>query len=186
MKTITNILLGLITLAAISYFTSCDKIESLTDVTFDASMNADIGVVIPAGNDKSVMAEGYEFSESATVDPREDPDIDKYYDKLKGYDVQEVTGTVKKVMGGPVVITQGKVTIESDNESVSWDMPLLKLTEGKSVTFGNDNGEWDKVNKILDEKKKFTVTLSGVSDKNGVSFTFNILIKVKVTANPLN
>ncbi len=186
MKTITNIFAVLVLTVGISFFSSCDKVESLTDVKFDANMDADIGVVIPADNNKSVLTEGYEFSESATIDPRENSDIDKYFDKLKGFDVQEVTGTVKKVVGGPVVITQGKVTISSDKESVSWDIPQLILEEGKSVTFGNDNGEWDKVNKILDEKKKFNVTLSGVSDKNGISFTFTIEIKAKVTANPLS
>ena len=186
MKTIINVFSGLILLTGLFFLGGCDKIESLTDVKFNASMDANIGVVIPANTDKAVPAGGYEFSESAVVDPREDPDIDKYFDKLKGFEVQEVTGTIGKVLGGPVAIDGATLTISTDNQSVTWNIRHLQLQEGETVTFGNDNGEWDKVNKILNEKKKFTVTLAGTSDKNGISFTVKITIKVKVTANPLN
>jgi len=49
------------------------------------------------------------------------------------------------------------------------------------------SGQWDTVSSVLDEKVPFTVTVSGeTSASSGTSFTLDVTIKTKITANPLN
>jgi hypothetical protein len=186
MKKFTTVLLGTIMLAGLVLFPGCEKIKSLADVHFDTDLIADLNILIPGESKKSLSAENYSFSESVTVDPREDPDIDKYFDKLKGYDVQEVTATVKSISGGPVTIITGTLTVTSSDGKASWSVSEFVVQQGASLTFGNEEGQWDTINKILNGKKKFTVSITGVADKPGVSFLLSVDISVKVTANPLD
>lgn len=167
-------------------FTSCEKAKSLLDVKFDSELSGDLNVTVPAEGLKSAaLGAGDSFSKSVTIDPKSDADIEKYFDKLKSFDVQEVTGTVKSVTGGPVKILSGTISVTSGSTVASWSVTNFNVTNGATIVLDNSGGQWDKVNKILDEKKSFTASIEGTSDKGGVSFTIRVTIKVKVTANPL-
>jgi hypothetical protein len=185
MKKITGTLASMVLIVGMAFFTSCDKLESLADVKFEANMSTDLNVVVPMAPDKSASLTGYQFSESATIDPREDPDIDEYFDKLKRFDVLEVTATVKSVSADPVMISDAEITITSGTETASWPIDLFRITPGRSLSLTNDDGQWDKVNNILNEKKEFTAKINGYSDQEEITFTIEVYIKVQVTANPL-
>ncbi|MCD6200828.1 MAG: hypothetical protein J7K46_03370 [Bacteroidales bacterium] len=186
MKTISKtcmILMGTLLLGVT--LSSCEKIKSLADVKFNSELGTDLNVTIGSGTEKSVQVEGYTFSESADVSLHDDQDIDKYFDKLKGFDVQEVTGTVKSVIRGPVTISNGKLSIGSGSSVATWLIKNFQVETNATLTLDNNGGQWDIVNGILNDKKDFTVTVEGKTDKDNVSFTLHVVVKVKVTANPL-
>ena len=182
MKTLTRIIIILSFLGAT--FSGCEKIKSLADVKFDSELSADLNVNIPNYDVKSAVLEGFEFSESATVDPRSDSDIDKYFDKLKSFAVQEVTGTVASVTA-PVKIISGTISITSGTTVASWTITDFDVETGAQIVLDNSAGQWDKVNKILDTKSVFDAKIEGTADTSGVTFVLAVLIKVRVTANPL-
>jgi len=185
MKTFNKILMGLVILTGIFSLASCDKIESLADVHFDTNLIADLNVAVSGESKKSTVTESYYFNESVSVDPKDDPDIEEYFDKLKGYKVNDVTGTIKSVTGGPVTITNATLRISSGDISASWDIPEFVVEKGASLTLGNDEGQWDDLQKVLNEKKLFTVSVEGHADKGGVVFLLSVDMAVTVTANPL-
>ncbi len=165
-------------------FSSCEKIKSLADVKFDSELSGDINVTVPAEGLKSASVAGVGFSGDATINPRSDSEIDKYFDKLKSFDVTGAQGTFKNVSKA-VKIMSGTISVKSGSTTASWPIADYEVANGKSITLDNANGQWDKVNKILDSKNTFTVSIEGEASEGGVSFTLTILIKVKVTANPL-
>ena len=182
MKTLTRISVILFLFGTL--FSSCEKIKSLADVKFDSELNADLNVNIPNYDVKSAILEGFEFSESVTVDPRSDSEIDKYFDKLKSFAVQKVTGTVKSV-SAPVKIIIGTISITSGTTVASWTITDFNVETGAQIVLDNGAGQWDKVNKILDGKSEFTAKIEGTADTSGVTFVLNVVINVRVTANPL-
>ena len=165
-------------------FSACEKVKSLADVKFDSQLSADIDITVPAEGLKSASTAGYNFSGQATIDPRSDSEIDKYFDKLKSFDIKEMKGTFKNV-SDPVKIMTGTVSVSSGSTVASWPIADYEVANGNSIVLDNADGQWDKVNKILDGKNSFTAKIEGTTDKAGVSFTITVLIKVEVTANPL-
>ncbi len=162
-------------------FSSCEKIKSLVDVKFDSEFYTDVTVDILPGITN--------FNESATINPRDDSDYDKYYDKLKKFDIKEITGTIKSVnqeMGAePVTIKTGKISFKSGTIEASWAISNFLVEVGNSVVLDNSGGQWDKINDILDAKKEFTARVEGNTDKGDVTFVVHLVIKAEVTANPL-
>jgi len=168
-------------------FSSCDDVESLADIKFNSQLSADLNVSIPASSNMkaTVKGAGISFNEQATIDPLSDSNIKKYIDKLKSFDVQEITGTFKRV-SKPVTIESGKITISQGSKTASWAISNFSVTNGATIILDSAEGQWTTVNQILKSKGKFTAKIEGTVDNDNVSFTITILIKVKVVANPLN
>ncbi len=186
MKTLSKTcMILMVTLLLGATLSSCEKIKSLADVKFNSELGTDLNVTVGSGTEKSTQIAGYTFSESADVNLHDDQNIDKYFDKLKGFEVQEVTGTVKSVISGPVTITNGKLSIVSGASTATWLIKNFQVQTNATLTLNNNGGQWDIVNGFLNDKKDFTVTVEGTTDKDNVSFTLHVLVKVKVTANPL-
>ena len=168
-------------------FSSCDDVESLADIKFNSQFSADLNVNIPAAGSMkaTVKGGGISFAGQATIDPLSDTNIKKYIDKLKSFDVQEITGTFKKV-SKPVTIESGKITISQGSKTASWSVSNFNVTNGAKIILDSGEGQWTTVNQIFKSKNKFTAKIEGVVDDDNVSFTITILIKVKVVANPLS
>ena len=183
MKTFLKILI--ILLIGVS-FSSCDDIESLADFDFNSNLGADLNVVVPATGamKATVKIGGISFSEEEIIDPLADSQIKKYLDNLKSFDVQEITGTVKRV-SKPVTIVSGNITISQGSKSTSWSVTNFDVVNGAKIILDSGEGQWATVNQILKSKGKFTAKIVGTVDNSDVSFTIYILIKVKVVANPL-
>ena len=166
-------------------FTGCDSVESLTDVEFTTSFSGDVDVVVPAavGLPSAKMA-AVSFSGNATIDPQSDSNIKRYIDKLKSSNVQEVTGTFKKV-SKPVRITTGSLSISQGSKSASWSIKDFDVVNGAQIILDSGEGQWTTINQILMSKNKFDATISGTVDNDDVSFTVTVYIKSKFVANPL-
>ncbi len=168
-------------------FSSCEKIESIADVKFDASFVGDFLITIQDCEyigEGRIAGDGCSFSETIYITLRSDPDIDKYYSNLKDFDVLEVTGKVTSITGGPVIIN-GTLSISAGTTTASWIIENFKMESGAVFTLDNSNGQWDKLNKILDGKRDFSISIDGTADKENVSFVLRVTVKTRVTANPL-
>ncbi len=183
MKNLIKILL----LVVLSYsFSSCDDAEELLDTKFNSQMSGDVKVVVPADGAvfKSMMV-GYNFIGQETMDPRSDSQVNEYINKIKSFDVYEVTGTVVSV-SAPIQIIDGTISVFDGSKVASWSVANFDVTNGASITLGNTEGQWDKIDQILGGKKVFTAKIEGTVDERNVTFIIRILIKMKVVANPLN
>jgi len=156
----------------------CEKAKEVLDVTFDADYKTDLNVDVPA------VARNVGFSASATIDPASDPDVSKYWDKIKKFDVQEVTGEITSISKEVTLVT-ANLTISNDTRTAKWTLNEIPLRVGTILTLDNSGGQWDTVAQILKDKKVFKITVNGEVSEGDVQFTILVRIKTKVTANPL-
>lgn len=159
-------------------FSSCNKAKEALDVKFDATYDADINV------DISPALRNVAFSESTTIDPASDPNVSRYFDKIKKFEIQEITGEITNISKEVTLVT-GTLSIYNENRNASWTLNNVPLTTGTVLTLDDSGGGWDTVSQILKDKQVFTVRIEGEVSEGDVSFTINIKIKTKVTASPL-
>ena len=182
MKNVLKILLVILVSFSLN---SCEEAESLLDVSFNSQLSADLNVNVPAaGVKKSAEMLDVSFLGQATINPRADSNIDKYFDKLKSVDVQGVTGRVVNV-SAPVKIVTGTISVFEGSNIASWTVNNFDVVNGASITLDNSDGQWDKINSIIHNKRTFTAKIEGTVDRDDVSFTISITISFKGVANPL-
>ncbi len=169
-------------------FFNCEKIKDLTDVDFDASLKADVSALSSAAASpelKNIEAT-YPFSGSAIIDPTSNSDIKKYWKKIRKWEVKKVTVRIKNI-SEPANLVHGKLIIsDSSTESIllEKDATNMSLSNG-TVVLTLTGSDWSKIIKALDSKHSLMVEVSGALDKPSVSVTFQVILDLKVTANPL-
>ena len=162
---------------------ACNTVEDLADVTFDAEFKADLNCDVPPGSFKSGL--NGVFSASETIDPLADPEVEKYIDKIKSWEVTGVTGEILSVSKDSVNLLNAHLEVASANHSASWQIPATPLVVGQQIVLDNSDGQWDTIDSILGEKKVFTISVDGATDEDDVTFIIRVILKTKVTANPL-
>ncbi len=170
-------------------FSNCEKIKDLTDIDFDASLKADIQATSVAGEYMNLLKSSeasYPFGGSAVIDPTSNPDIKKYWKKIRKWEVKKLTVRIKSI-SEPSNLLYGDFEISDEStegillKKHEEDMPLSNGTTVLTLT-GSD---WSKIIKALDSKHSLIVKVSGALDKPSVSVTFQVILDLKVTANPL-
>ena len=96
----------LVLLCAVAGLISCESIKELADVEFDTNMNTDLNIKVDQPLMKSTL-EGYSYDTSAVLDPTSDPEVKKYADKIKNYQVNSLTATVTWVSKADVKLLEG-------------------------------------------------------------------------------
>jgi len=158
----------------------CDKVDDLNTVDFDADFSADINCTT-AGK-KSTLNNPV-FSASALIDPASDPNVNIYLTNIKAYEIQAVHATITSMSQENVTIITGDLIIHNFEHDAAWNFQNELLTTGKTLTFGNENGQWDTVADIFKAGQEITIIATGEADFSGVTFTIKIDIETKVTAN---
>ena len=161
----------------------CNKIKELADVTFDADFDVDLDVNVPPGTLRA--GSNGAFSTTTTIDPLADSTVEKYIDKIKGWEITSLTGKIVRVSKPGVTLQNAELQVYSENFNASWYLPVTPLTKNQIITLDNSDGQWDAVENILGEKKVFTVSAEGATDEDDFSFTIRVFVKSRVTANPL-
>lgn len=158
-------------LSLVMVMSSCQKIKDIFAVKIDADFSVNLPVTISSPLLKST--EGT-FLSTNTLDPLNDEDLALYQDKIKGFELTGMTGTVSE-LSADVALTDITLLVNTAANSAQWNFASLPLTNGTVVTFDNTGGQWVKINEILGEQKEITVTFSGNSSQTNV--TFNLLVK---------
>jgi hypothetical protein len=176
MKNFKTLFFGLLFTGII--FSGCNKIEEATEVTFEAKFEADLNVVVPPAS------RNVSFETADTIDPASDPEVEKYLDKIKKFEVQTLIAEVTSISKNVTLVT-ADLSVFNTNHSAVWHMENLPLTLGATIPLGNEDGQWNTVNQIFDEKTEFTVKLEGETDEGDVTFTVKVTFVTKVTAKTL-
>ncbi|HDO06352.1 MAG TPA: hypothetical protein ENG85_01580, partial [Bacteroidetes bacterium] len=138
-----------ILVSGLLFSTGCEKVKSLLDMKFDANYTVDINVSVPAS--ASIEAVQGSFSESATIDPTENPDVSKYLNLIKSWTVTRLTGTFKDV-SKEAVLNNGTISFSSDADTATWNFTNVAIKNGGTFTMDNTNGQWTEFDKILSAK----------------------------------
>lgn len=160
---------------------SCNTVKDALDVTFDTSFKAPFNINVPSGTKAGVDGT---FAESLTIDPLSDPDIEQYADNIKSFEVTGVTGTITAI-NKDVTLNNMVVSVTSGTKVASWTFTNQQISQGTQLVLSNDNGQWDTVNSILNDLTVFTASVAGDTDEDGVQFTYELEIAIRVVANPL-
>lgn len=161
------------------FLTGCDKVNDLNTVDFDATFSGDLDCAT-AGAKSNLLVPT--FGGSAEIVPTEDPNVNIYLSNIQKYEIQSVKATITSMSQENVTVTTAYLLIKNFQYQAQWDFLNELLTTGKTITLGNENGQWDTVADILKDGQEFTVLITGEADFSGVTFTIKVDIETKVTA----
>lgn len=162
---------------AFAVLTSCDKAEELTEVDFEATYDADLEV---DASSRDINGDFYAF---ASIDPTSDDDFRKYKDKIKNIEIISVSGQMLYLNKN--FNLNASLSVASVTKEAYWSFNSFPVSQGTTLTLGNENGQWSTVKSIANEKAPYTVSISGNTDEDNLSFTIKVTIKYKVTAKAL-
>lgn len=179
MKKVSFILMFVVATAFI--LNSCDTVKDLNTVNFDATFSGNIDCVT-AGGGKSTLNNPV-FSGSVEIVPTDDPNVNIYLTNIQKYDIESIKITILSMSQENVTIISADLTVHNFQHDADWAFQNELLTTGKTITLGNENGQWDTVSSILKDGQEFSVILTGEADFSAVTFTVKIEIETKVEAN---
>ncbi len=165
-------ILTLSVVSLILILSSCQKIKDLLAVKVDANFSVDLPINIQSPELKS-SAMGT-FSSTNTFNPLSNADLADYKSKIQGFSLTSLDGTVSDLSAN-VTLTNAVLKISTATNSTQWTFTNLSLTNGTTVTFDNANGQFAKINTILEEQTSITVEFSGTADKKDVTFKLTVL-----------
>ena len=162
---------------------SCDKAKDLADVEFDAQLTTPEMTIAPSHSKKSGET-GYDFSTTETINPLSNADIKEYLDKIQNWDINSVEIIVVSVSKAGTHLTAGtELEMKSDSNTST-----LKFENDTPIEVGTTydlpTEIYKGVESILNEKKEFTVSLTGGLNNDAI-VVFKVNIDVTITANPL-
>lgn len=158
---------------------SCDKVDDLNTVDFDANFSADLNCNVPAST-KSVL--NPTFSASAIINPTDDPNVNLYLSNIEGYEIKSVKGTIISLSQENVTIVSADLIIKNFQHTAQWLFQNQLLNVGTVITLANDNGQWNTVGQILKDGQEVTILVTGETDFAGVTFTIKVDIETHATA----
>jgi hypothetical protein len=159
--------------------TGCEKVKDLNTVDFDAAFSGDLDC-ITAGLKSNLLVPT--FSASAVINPTEDPNVNTYLNNIQKYEIQSVKATITSMSQENVTMTSADLSIYNFQYNAGWEFQDELLTTGKTLTLGNENGQWNTVSNILKDGQEFTILITGEADFSGITFTVKVDIDTKVTA----
>jgi len=165
---------------------SCESIKSLADVEFDTDVQTNLNLVSEGAAMKSSLV-NYGFGGSATLNPTNDPEVQKYVDKIKDYTVKSITLTVTAVSEpGVKLLKDSYFKIHDTADEVTWTLDAdFDVEVGNSYTLSNTTGDYATVQKILRKNSTSTVSGEGYTNTSDVTIVLDTKIEATITANPL-
>lgn len=174
-------IVGLV-VAAMS-FAGCDALDEADDVSFDTSFKLpeDLQVNAPAGNTGP-------FTSAASTLDIDDPNYEKYKDRIKDITVNKIEYTISNSTDPSVVMTLGEAVFYGVNETVSTG----KVATIRNKTLNNHTGELEadaaaieKIKTILKSGGDVFVVSRATLDKAPASFKVGVTVYVTIKANAL-
>ncbi len=164
-------------------FSGCKESSSLLDVTFEADYQSDLDVVVSPSTVKAGI--NGMFNSSTTIDPLSNSDLAEYANNIKSVEILEAYGTILEVSSNATILTADVNITASEMPNAEWLFTNVPVEVGTVVELTNADGQLIKLSNILNSKKTFTVTFTGETEEDNVTFTMRIYIRAKITANPL-
>jgi len=160
---------------------SCNKIKDALTVKVDTEISVNLPITVGEPVLKTTL---YPFSATETLDPEENETVQLYRERIRGYELTGVQGTVSG-LNTEFILSGAVLSVTTPTQSAAWSIDNLNVTNGTVLTFDNADGQWTTINEMLDSGEILTITFSGNSDKPAVVYTLILLFKLTVTAGIL-
>ena len=158
---------------------SCQKIKD--SLTVDVPVEFDVELEVTTGSD--LKSNPGEFNASETFDPAGSDELENYLEKIQGYTLTGMQGTVANLTE-ELTLINALLTVSTETQSVQWSFSNLIINNGSLVSLPNDSGQWTTISEMLIDMKIITVTFSGVADKPAVVWSlichFEALVKAGI------
>lgn len=179
-----------LTIACLALFSSCnifDKVDDLTDVTFEEELTLTFEV------DENESAQNKVYEAVETLDAVQNTTISQYLDKIKEVKVTKVTYTISdfstEPAGTTVNFSNGKIKfgdVAQTTATVIGTISSLNLsTAAGEHELTLANSDFTTVSSLLLKDKKVKIYTEGTLSKTPVAFKVTTTLHVTIVANPL-
>jgi len=163
---------------------SCDEVDKIADIDFNVTLMNTLPVSAVSTN---------EMTTTIVLDATTDPEIQKYIDNIKGYEIKELLFAIENYESstGEEIYFDGQLGFSKKSEN----SPSSSCTvDNLPVTHWAGTGNFDidmctsilnEISAILSVDNAVKIYLIGSFTKEPLSFDLKITTTVKVTATPL-
>ncbi len=154
---------------------SCDMLNVDVDSNFSGNLN----IEVPAESMKGTLG-GIPFSSFVTLDPKDDPDVEKYADLIVDVGVNNIEATVTSLSVDEVTLLAGTEFVISDDEITATYILAedWAISVGSELMLPDQDGFYGDVEDILMDAEEFTLGMEGSSSLGSVFITINVNIDV--------
>ncbi|WP_411893510.1 hypothetical protein [Winogradskyella sp. A2] len=161
----------------VSSFVSCDELDELTEVDFDTTLNENVAVTVPAGEDL-VLNETMLINMSNS-------DTENYMDVLQSVRITEFTYQLVNFTGDPNGTIVGNFVADGV-ELVSHDMVVKQEVDAGTVFAVTDVALLNSIASKLKNGNNVAIGLAGTSTcEDAMNFTIAVTIELDITADVL-
>ncbi len=173
-----------LSLALLLFFSNCDNADKLADVKFDVTLYATLPVAAATTDP---------IKESIVIDAATDPEIMKYLDKIKGYEITELLFSIEDYNSSleDEIYFNGDIgfsRIIDANPFKKCSVQFLNVTHWAGTGYFDIdlcNDLFNEIGEMLLADDGVKIYLTGSFDKAPLTFNLKVKVKMKVTANPL-
>ena len=163
---------------------SCDKAEELSDINFNATLVKSLPVVGSTTN---------EMTSTIILDATSDPEIQKYADKIKNFEITELLFAIENYQAdtGDEIYFDGSIGFSKKSENQptsSCSISPLNITHVAGTgdfTIGNCDDIINEISAIFAADNAVKIYMIGTFSKATLTFDLKATVKVKITASPL-
>ncbi|HIP47446.1 MAG TPA: hypothetical protein EYG92_00555 [Lutibacter sp.] len=169
----------LVALTIIFSFTSCEKIDELTDVKFDTTVSENIDVTITPT--KGVTT----FDEEVIIDLKDGSgDINDYLQYIKEIDVKEFQYEFISTTADATI--SAKLFVDDVEFLSIQDISLNQLVQNTEAYLIEVQEDLDKIAIKLESNKKMTIRYEGeITTDQPVDFRIKVTSLLGITADPI-
>lgn len=171
----------IVALALVFSFTSCEKIDELTNVKFDTTVSENIDVSITPT--KGVNS--FEFDEEVVIDLKDGSgDINDYLQYIKEIDVKEFQYEFISTTADATI--SAELFVDSVKFLSIQDMSLNQLVQNTEAYLIEVQEDLDKIAVKLESNKKMTIKYKGeITTDQPVDFRIKVTSLLGITADPI-
>jgi hypothetical protein len=175
----------------VTLFSGCQKAKSLLDIKVKTDFKAPINMTATATQGISNTTSTYNYGGTYTLVPKDNPDVEKYANKIKDATITSLTATFSNV-STPVTISNFSINIKDLSNGIQGTITYgeaINVTEGGSHTFDLTSSQAAEYITVFETAMKDTdqikITVSATGDANA-TFTSTLDMGTTITVNPLN
>ncbi len=165
-------------------FFSCDDVGNITDVNIDTILVKSLPVVATTTN---------EVTYTVVLDATTDPEIKKYADKIKNYEITELLFAIENYQAdtGDEIYFDGNIGFSkiSENQATSTcaisPLNITHVAGTGDFPISTCNSIINEISDTFKADNAVKIYMTGTFSKVTLSFDLKLTIKLKVTANPL-
>ena len=168
----------------ISALFSCDEVEQLADINFSTTLVKSLPVAVISTNEMTV---------SIVLDATTDPEIKKYADKIKKYEITEILFAIENYDAptNDEIYFDGNFGFskKSENKTTSScaisPLNVTHVAGTGDFTISTCDAIANGISTVFTADNAVKIYITGTFTNAPLSFDVKVTIKVEITANPL-